>query len=179
MSWVTKRIVPSISSHSSLMRFCMPRRVWTSRAPNGSSMRMIWGFTASVRAIATRCRMPPESWPGYFLSVPSSPTFLIQERATFSRSRTFGVSVSGAAISGSALPREQLLVRHPDHPVRHHADEEDHEHAGEDLVHVRPLAGDGDDVPEAEPGVDDLGQDHVGPADPVHHAPRLPDRGQA
>jgi hypothetical protein len=30
--------------------------------------------------------MPPESWPGYFFSAPSSPTFLIQERATFSRS---------------------------------------------------------------------------------------------
>ena len=47
MSWVTNRIVPSISSHSSLMRFCMPSRVCTSRAPNGSSIRMICGFTAS------------------------------------------------------------------------------------------------------------------------------------
>ncbi len=86
MSWVTNRIVPSISSHSSLMRFCIPRRVCTSRAPNGSSIRMICGLTASVRAMATRWRMPPESWPGYFFSDPSSPTFLIQVRAVRSRS---------------------------------------------------------------------------------------------
>src|SRR6267143_2246309 len=107
------------------------------------------------------------------------PSGLTKVLERFFSSRTFGLSPSVAAISGSALPREQLLVRDPDHPVRHHADEEDHQHAGEDLVHVRPLAGDGDDVAEAEPGVDDLGQDHVGPADPVHHAQGLPDGGQA
>ena len=64
----------------------MPRRVCTSRAPKGSSMRMIWGRAASVRAMATLWRMPPESWRGYFFSVPSSPTFLIQVRAEASRS---------------------------------------------------------------------------------------------
>src|SRR5712691_11005670 len=106
------------------------------------------------------------------------PSGLTKVLETFFSSRTLGLSASGAAIPGSALPGEQLLVRDADHPVRHHADEEDHEHAGEDLVHVRPLAGDGDDVAQAEAGVDDLGQDHVGPADPVHHAQRLPDRGQ-
>ena len=40
-------------------------RVIGSRAPNGSSMRMIRGRRISVRAIATRCRMPPESSCGY------------------------------------------------------------------------------------------------------------------
>ena len=64
----------------------MPSRVCTSRAPKGSSIRMICGFTARVRAMATRWRMPPESWFGYFFSGPSRPTFLIQARATCSRS---------------------------------------------------------------------------------------------
>src|SRR5881409_3285835 len=98
---------------------------------------------------------------------------------TFFSSRTLGLPASGAAMGGSALPGEQLLVRHPDHPVRHHPDEEDHEHAGEDLVHVGALAGHGDDVAQAVAGVDDLGQDHVRPADAVHHAQGLADGGQA
>src|SRR5438093_13150376 len=92
--------------------------------------------------------------------LPSGRTNVLE---TFLSSRTLPLS-AGPAIARSALPGEQLLVRHPDHPVRHHPDEEDHEHAREDLVHVRALAGHGDDVTEAEAGVDDLGQDHVGPA---------------
>ncbi len=40
-------------------------RVIGSRAPKGSSMRMIRGRRISVWAMATRCRMPPESSCGY------------------------------------------------------------------------------------------------------------------
>ena len=41
---------------------CMRSRVAGSSAPNGSSIRMIRGDRISVRAIATRWRMPPDSW---------------------------------------------------------------------------------------------------------------------
>ena len=50
------------SRHSLLSRSCMWSRVDGSRAPNGSSIRMIRGRRISVRAIATRWRMPPDSW---------------------------------------------------------------------------------------------------------------------
>ena len=43
----------------------MWQRVDGSSAPNGSSIRMMRGWRISVRAIATRWRMPPESSCGY------------------------------------------------------------------------------------------------------------------
>ena len=43
----------------------MCSRVVGSSAPNGSSIRMMRGDRISVRAIATRCRMPPDSSLGY------------------------------------------------------------------------------------------------------------------
>lgn len=39
-------------------------RSWASRAAKGSSIRRISGSTARARAMATRCRMPPESAAG-------------------------------------------------------------------------------------------------------------------
>ena len=38
--------------------------VCESRLPVGSSASRIDGFVTSARAIATRCRWPPESWFG-------------------------------------------------------------------------------------------------------------------
>ena len=66
----------------------MCRRVVGSSAPNGSSMRMIRGERISVRAIATRCRMPPDSSLGYFMAsrLTSRPTFAIHSRACSRRS---------------------------------------------------------------------------------------------
>ena len=52
----------------------MEARVWASRAPNGSSMQITPGSPASARASWTRCRMPPESWPGRRSENRDSPT---------------------------------------------------------------------------------------------------------
>jgi hypothetical protein len=41
------------------------RRVCWSSAPNGSSSRIRRGCSTSVRAMQTRCRMPPDNWAGY------------------------------------------------------------------------------------------------------------------
>ncbi|PLS82151.1 MAG: hypothetical protein CYG59_04835 [Chloroflexi bacterium] len=38
--------------------------VWESRSPVGSSAKIRRGRIASARAIATRYRCPPDSWPG-------------------------------------------------------------------------------------------------------------------
>ena len=59
-------------------------RVCGSSAPNGSSIRMIRGRRISVRAIATRCRMPPDSSCGYlYWSVATfRPACSIQWRAS-------------------------------------------------------------------------------------------------
>ena len=66
----------------------MCSRVVGSSAPNGSSIRMMRGERISVRAIATRWRMPPESSLGYFLAsrATSSPTFAIHSCARSRRS---------------------------------------------------------------------------------------------
>ena len=39
-------------------------RVWESRAPKGSSNRSTDGSVAMARAMATRWRIPPDSWRG-------------------------------------------------------------------------------------------------------------------
>ena len=52
----------------------MSRRVCSSSAPKGSSMRRIGASRASARAMATRCFIPPESSRGYRASNPRSPT---------------------------------------------------------------------------------------------------------
>ena len=77
MPWVTISVVAGFSvqirSSSRLSRW----RVMSSRAPNGSSSSSTDGLTTSERAIETRCRMPPESWPGLAFSKPSRPTSVI------------------------------------------------------------------------------------------------------
>ena len=50
------------------------RRVTASSAPNGSSSRRTSGSRQSERAIAARCRIPPESWLGRVRSNPCRPT---------------------------------------------------------------------------------------------------------
>ena len=47
-----------------------PAGLRVERAPNGSSISRISGSTASVRAMATRCFMPPESCEGKLSSNP-------------------------------------------------------------------------------------------------------------
>jgi hypothetical protein len=62
--WVMNRIVALVAAWIRSSSSPRIRRVCSSSAPNGSSMRMIRGFMTSVRAIATRWRMPPESSDG-------------------------------------------------------------------------------------------------------------------
>src|SRR5215813_3773635 len=52
----------------------MNSRVMASRAPKGSSMRRSDGSCTRARAMATRCRIPPESSWGYLSSNPVRPT---------------------------------------------------------------------------------------------------------
>ena len=62
---VTKKSVTPVSAtmrFSSAWRRCL---VIASSAPNGSSISNICGSSASARAIATRCFIPPESSCGY------------------------------------------------------------------------------------------------------------------
>jgi hypothetical protein len=60
----------------------------TALSPNGSSIRMMRGSRISVRAMATRWRMPPDSSFGYLCAsrVTSSPTLPIHSRARSARS---------------------------------------------------------------------------------------------
>src|SRR5215210_6555435 len=64
IEWVTKmtvvRVRPQMPCSSRFIR----SRVISSSAPNGSSIRRIDGSSASARAIATRCCMPPDSCHG-------------------------------------------------------------------------------------------------------------------
>lgn len=48
--------------------------VFLSRFPVGSSANMICGFAIIDLAIATRCCCPPDSSPGYFLSLSAIPS---------------------------------------------------------------------------------------------------------
>src|SRR5450759_4914140 len=73
-SWVTNRMVLADSPQMRSSSSCMSPRVCASSAPNGSSIRITEGRRASVRAMATRCCMPPESVSGYDDSKPASPT---------------------------------------------------------------------------------------------------------
>ena len=61
IEWVTSRTVASTSTQRSTSNNCMSRRVGSSRAEKGSSIRMIRGLRISVRASATLCCWPPDS----------------------------------------------------------------------------------------------------------------------
>ena len=74
MPWVTSTVV--VRSRIQMLcssRFMVRLRIWSS-APNGSSSRISEGLVTRARAIETRCRIPPDSWPGTDFSNPLSPT---------------------------------------------------------------------------------------------------------
>jgi hypothetical protein len=54
----------SACEHNFKSSCCSVLRVSASRALKGSSRNRIAGSDANARAIATRCRIPPESWLG-------------------------------------------------------------------------------------------------------------------
>ena len=72
-SWViTMIVVPAALSSSSRARIEAP--VPESRLPVGSSASTTGGRPAIARAIATRCRSPPDSWVGRAPARCPSPT---------------------------------------------------------------------------------------------------------
>ncbi len=84
-SWVTTMIVvPAAFSSSSRPRMDWP--VAWSRLPVGSSASTIAGDPASARAMATRCRSPPDSCVGRDLSLWPSPTRSSAAAASWRRS---------------------------------------------------------------------------------------------
>ena len=75
MAWLwvtTTMVVPAAFSSASRARMEAP--VAESRLPVGSSASTIAGWPATARAIATRCRSPPDSWVGRAASLWPSPT---------------------------------------------------------------------------------------------------------
>src|SRR6266545_3688094 len=66
-------VLPDFFQSRRSSRF-MNSRVMASSAPKGSSIRSSEGSCTSARAMATRCRMPPDSSWGYVASNPSRPT---------------------------------------------------------------------------------------------------------
>src|ERR1700676_5006714 len=64
MLWVTKTMVPACFCQMPTSSFCMSLRVCSSSAPNGSSIKMTWGFMSKARAIPTRWFIPPDSSDG-------------------------------------------------------------------------------------------------------------------
>src|SRR6267378_4936964 len=54
MLWVTKTMVPACFCQIPTSSFCMSIRFCSSSAPNGSSIKMTWGFMSNARAIPTR-----------------------------------------------------------------------------------------------------------------------------
>jgi hypothetical protein len=103
IEWVMKKIVGDCSRHSSTRLSCIRDRVGGSSAPNGSSMRMILGWRMSVRAIATRWRIPPDSSCGYLSAsrFTDRPTLSIQY---FARSMRSALSTLQCATPPPDLP---------------------------------------------------------------------------
>ena len=73
-SWVTKTTVLPVSFHIWWSSARSVRAVMASRWLNGSSMNSTSGSVLNARAMPTRCCMPPESSPGYFLALSPSCT---------------------------------------------------------------------------------------------------------
>ena len=82
---VTSWIVVRVLRHSDCSITLKRSRVSASRALNGSSRSSTPGSSASARAMATRCRVPPESWCGRSCSISSVPTNPNRSRARASR----------------------------------------------------------------------------------------------
>ena len=59
--WVTKTIVVPVRCQIDSSSSCITSRVIASSAPKGSSINRMSASWASVRASATRCRIPPDS----------------------------------------------------------------------------------------------------------------------
>ena len=119
-SWVTNTTVLRKRCHSSRSSSCMILRVCASSAPNGSSISRIDGSQASMRAMATRCCMPPDSWFGKVFSKPLSLTMSMKACAVRRRSRLADAALGQPVfhIAEHGLPGKQREVLEHDAAVR-------------------------------------------------------------
>src|SRR6516165_11112518 len=74
MLWVTNTIVVPVSRQMRSSSSFRRSRVISSTAPNGSSINRMRGPPSRARAIATRCRIPPDNSCGNARSQPARPT---------------------------------------------------------------------------------------------------------
>src|SRR3954470_592521 len=103
---VMRRMVAPVSRHRESSSSPMSSRVCWSSAPKGSSRRSRRGRVTRVRAMQTRCRMPPESCAGYARANGISP---MNDSVCSTRSRT---SVSGSPARRSAKAALSKDVSH-------------------------------------------------------------------
>ncbi len=116
-SWVMMMtVVPSRLSSSSRARMDAP--VAESRLPVGSSASTAGGAPATARAIATRCRSPPDSWvgPGGGPVRQADPVQGVQRQPPPLAPADAGVQqpVGHVAEHGLVLGEEELLEHEPD-----------------------------------------------------------------
>ena len=110
-SCVTNSTVGRSSLSSALNSCCSLSRVNASTAANGSSSSSRRGFSASARAMPTRCAMPPDSWLGY--------ASLKSARPTVSRNSSAMRCASRRDVAPRAQPdRDVLAHRHPREEAR-------------------------------------------------------------
>jgi len=89
-------------------------RSFASRLLRGSSNRNTFGFRTIARPTATRCRCPPLSWAGFFVSWSSIPRSFAACRTRFSMSAWLSlrsaVVPSGPAAGNRRIFRENAML---------------------------------------------------------------------
>ncbi len=123
MLWVTSTIVWAVRAQRRSSSRSNRSRLSASSALNGSSSSSTSGSSASARASATRCRVPPLSSDGRFVTMPgSSWTSSVSSRSRAARRsrRPAGQLQRVGDVRRRAPPRQQarLLEDQPDRPDR-------------------------------------------------------------
>src|SRR5438132_1695454 len=126
MSCVMYRKAMPRSFFRSAIRLSRPILIDTSSMEIGSSASTTDGLTASARAIATRCRWPPESWCGYFWAIVCGGTRPTVRR----RSSTTASTSPRAAIPVDPQRPFQVVLHLLDRVQRGKRILEDHLHLG-------------------------------------------------
>ena len=110
IEWVTKTTVAFVASQMRRSSRLRRSRVISSRAPNGSSIRISDGLNVSARAIATRCCMPPDSCQGWWLSNPVSSTSSSSSRTRSRRAARSQPIISSGSETFFSTVRQSISV---------------------------------------------------------------------
>ena len=117
IEWVTKSTETRSRSQSRSSSSRSASRESSSRAPSGSSISSSRGPCTSARASATRCRMPPESSPGWWRANSAMPTrsssacTSARTPASSAASRTLRSTESHGSSPGSCCTRPSQCSR--------------------------------------------------------------------